>query len=177
MSIKTALFGEPEIEEICNKIARDKKLTDHEKLTQIFNNYIKYFNTKYIYDVNFAVFEKYYEYFTSPEGVKDDEKYQEVFVDTIKYYTLSHMENLHKFYVSFINNVDKSRLDENQQKLVKNLDFFGKLEEIIHNQNSLYGKEPKVTQAFDAINDKTLKDCTKGLLSIYFFENNETLEK
>ena len=177
MSIKTALFGEPEIEEICNKIAKNKKLTDHEKLTQIFDNYIKYFNTKYVYDVNFAVFEKYYEYFTLPNGKKDNEKYAKVFNETMRYYTLFHMETLYKFYVSFINNVDKSRLDEKQQKLVANLELFENLEKIIYSQNNLYGKEPKVTKAFDLINDKILKDCTNGLLTINFFTKNDTLEK
>ena len=177
MSIKTALFGEPEVEEVCNKIARDKKLTDQEKLIQILDKYINYFNTKYVYDINFGVYQNYYEYFASPEGVKDDEKYEEIFNDCIKYQTMSHMENLHKFYVSLIGNTNKKAFNPVQAKLAENLESFGKLEKIIQNQNNLYGHEPKVTQAFDVINDKTLKDCTNGILTIYFFDKNETLEK
>lgn len=177
MSIKTALFGEPEVEEICNKIARNKKLNEYEKLSKIFATYIKYFNTKYIYDVNFAVFEKYYEYFVLPNGKKDDDKYAKVFNHTMRFYTMCHMETLYNFYVSFWDKTNNSLFSEEHKQLAKNLEYFGQLEKLIYNRNELYNKEPKVTEAFNLINDKILKDCTNGLISIHFFSQDKELEK
>lgn len=176
MSIKTAIFGKPKMEEICKKIANDKGLSDQEKLNKILANYIKYFNTRYVYDVNFAVFEKYYEHFTLPNGKKDGEKYAKVFNKTMAYYTMCQMVSLHKIYSSF-KDINKSKLSDIQLRLVQNLEQFGKLEKEINNQTDLYSKEPKITQAFDIINDKTLKDCTNGLVSIHFFTEEKILEK
>ena len=177
MSLNKLIFGEPQIEKKCKKIIKDKKLSSQEKMSQILSNYIKYFNTRYVYEVNFAVYENYFEYFTLPSGKKDDEKYVEVFNESMAYYTLCHIINLYGFYESLVNNVNKELFDIEQKKLIKNLESFGKLESIICNRNDLYGRQKKVTQAFDLINDKILKDCTNGLVSINFFTKDETYEK
>lgn len=176
MSLKTILFGEPLIDEICKKILRNKKLNNDEKLDIILHKYIKYFNTKYVHDVNLATYEIYYEYFVSDNGKVKRDKYVELFNKTMGVYTLVHMENLYKFY-SKLKSANIDKLDFTQKKLIENINKYEQLVDKFNHEIHLYYSHSKIKQALDKANDKILKDCTNGLVSINFFTKDETYEK
>ena len=121
--IRTSIFGERHVTEKGNLILKNKKLTDTEKMAEIFNLYSKYLNSnQYDADVTMETYEIHYEGF-----MVDDERHP------LRYATIKNeVAKDQRFLIctqivrqiSLLKNIDKTLCDKKQLELLEIITSF-----------------------------------------------------
>lgn len=146
--IRESIFGERTAIEISDKIIRNKKLNDNEKLSAILEAYGKYYKFKHDDAVDLMTWELYYEDFMIDGKFKHQlrfDKFYKSCEEEINYaYAVSFMRQ-----INFLKNIDYSKCSASEIAVVKSA----------LGLNDTYDKKFNYEMFYV---DKTIRDCVNG---------------
>ncbi|MBO5884298.1 MAG: hypothetical protein J6Q51_00710 [Clostridia bacterium] len=125
-TLKKWLLGEPQVDEVCKQIAKDKKLSPQQKIETILEKYQQYFAKKFAQDVNLATYEMHYEQFMQNDK-KNEYTFKLCYNEEKNNLAFCQVAMLSKYYKQVASQgIDKQALSHQQNRTLLLLEMFDK---------------------------------------------------